>query len=131
MLVQDLTRVSWRCVHFLTPRETVTRSAELTEAGVRLVELDGSRVRDQATLFRELQRTLEFPSYFGHNWDAVDECLRDLSWLPAKGYALRVRQARALWATAPESAGVLIESWLCAAEHWADHDTPFHLIFDF
>jgi hypothetical protein len=31
---------------------------------------------------------LAFPAWFGHNWDALADCLTDLSWLPAAGYVL-------------------------------------------
>lgn len=32
-------------------------------------------------LFEVLSRQLHFPSYFGRNWDALSDCLRDLSWI--------------------------------------------------
>jgi RNAse (barnase) inhibitor barstar len=34
-------------------------------------------------LFATLANQLSFPDHFGENWDAFEECLRDLSWLPA------------------------------------------------
>ena len=40
---------------------------------------DGITTRDQ--LFMALRRELNLPSYFGGNWDALADCLRDLSWI--------------------------------------------------
>jgi RNAse (barnase) inhibitor barstar len=38
-------------------------------------------IDDKQALLRLLSSKLNFPSYFGFNWDALDECLADLSWL--------------------------------------------------
>lgn len=35
-------------------------------------------------LFTVLRRELRLPDYFGGNWDALSECLRDLSWINAR-----------------------------------------------
>jgi RNAse (barnase) inhibitor barstar len=39
-------------------------------------------IRDPHDLFEELAEQLRFPDYFGANWNALEECIRDLSWLP-------------------------------------------------
>lgn len=39
-------------------------------------------------LLRSLYYILWFPGYFGFNWDALYDCLRDLSWIPCKKVVL-------------------------------------------
>jgi len=52
--------------------------------------LDGNEAATRTGFFEEIDRALRFPDYFGRNWDAVYDCLTDLSWLPAVGYVLVV-----------------------------------------
>jgi RNAse (barnase) inhibitor barstar len=38
-------------------------------------------IQTKADLLSMLKQEGKFPSYFGHNWDALSECLSDLSWI--------------------------------------------------
>ena len=38
-------------------------------------------ITHKENLLRYIAAKLNFPDYFGFNWDALDECLADLSWL--------------------------------------------------
>jgi hypothetical protein len=48
-----------------------------------------SGIETKEALFAELAERLRFPDYFGANWDALWECIRDLSWLPGGPIVLR------------------------------------------
>ena len=50
----------------------------------------GLKSRTTENLFDEFAAALQFPYYFGENWNAFDECVTDLEWLPADGYVLLV-----------------------------------------
>ena len=40
-----------------------------------------SNIKNKEELFNSLSKTLNFPDYFGENWDAFEELLNDLSWI--------------------------------------------------
>lgn len=52
---------------------------------IKVKIIRGDRCNTKGELFKEFSRVLQFPNYFGENWDAFEECIGDLSWLKTKG----------------------------------------------
>ncbi|HZA58150.1 MAG TPA: barstar family protein [Solirubrobacterales bacterium] len=126
---QDLTRpapATWQSVHFA---EEPPDAEALGAAGVRVAEVDASRIEDKQGLMAALSDVLELPDWFGGNWDALDESLRDLGWLEASGHVVVMTRGEELWKRDPELAGMLVRSWIDAGGAWADKGVPFHLVF--
>jgi Barstar (barnase inhibitor) len=120
MTVEDLKTPSWNCLHFLSAEAAAPLRAGLP--GMVVASIDGAHVEGDRQLFALLGEALGFPESFGDNWDALDDALRDLSWVPGTGY---VR----FWDRAHKAAGGLVESWLTAAQEWSREGIPFHLVF--
>jgi len=127
----DLTRVTWCCLHYAAPAEiTAQLRAALQNAGIASFDLDGERVRTRDDLLRGIADAMQFPDYFGMNWDAVIDCLRDLAdRQPAEGYVLFVHAAERPWRQGLSWMGELVEVWLTAAEESAHEGVPLHLVF--
>lgn len=47
-----------------------------------------SKINSKNELFNILSIKLLFPDYFGFNWDALSECLRDFHWITQQGIVL-------------------------------------------
>jgi RNAse (barnase) inhibitor barstar len=50
--------------------------------------IDGTRIRSKGEFYDAVAAALSFPDWFGRNLDALYDCLRDLSWLPAGEHVL-------------------------------------------
>jgi hypothetical protein len=98
-------------------------------AGLKLVEVPLAGVRRKEDLLDILATALNFPAYFGRNWDAAEECLRDLSWLPANGYVVWLTGSTVFWRDHVGLGGTLVEVALGVAESWADRQVAFHVVF--
>lgn len=83
-------------------------------------------VGDKPGLMRSLARALRFPAGFGENWDALEDCLTDLSWREAGGHVFVIEGAESLL---QGEGGVLLEVLEAAAEFWRGRGTPFFAVF--
>lgn len=51
-----------------------------TKDNVLIMEFDLRKIKTMNHFLREMSEFFEFPQYFGGNFDAMDDCMRDLSW---------------------------------------------------
>jgi len=69
-------------------------------------------------LFDTLAAQLSFPDYFGANWNALAECLRDLEWLPPGRVVLLHEAMPAIDAV---NLGLYIEVLAWSVQKWRSH----------
>ena len=63
--------------------------ADLTKRDWQGFHIDGRVAKDKASFLKTAGAAMHFPSYYGRNWDAFEECVRDLAWAPTvRGYVL-------------------------------------------
>lgn len=100
----------------------------IERAGLRPFVLDGDAITDKATLLRAAGEALAFPPYFGRNWDAFEECLTDLSWVPANGYALLYDHVAPLIRQSPDDWATARAIFAAAVDGWRGTGTPFSVL---
>lgn len=84
---------------------------------------------DEAALMQGLGEHLSLPAWFGHNRDALADCLQDLSWCEAPGYLLLLSDFAGFATRQPEAAQALLDILADTASIWADDAIPFWVVF--
>ena len=85
------------------------------------------KVEGENGLFRKLGDILTFPNYFGENWNALFDCLRDFSWINKKGITLVHEEIPVL---SEEQLRMYFDVLFSAVNDWKETDEHyFNIIF--
>lgn len=97
--------------------------------GFEVLTIDGEAIESKEELLDTIAEGFGFPDWFGRNWDALEECLRDLDAVN-DGYALVVSDATTIWREHPRLSGTLVEVWMDAAADGAERGVELRLVFE-
>jgi hypothetical protein len=111
----------------------------LGELDLTAPTLDAGRMHTKAGLFDEFASQLNFPDYFGRNWDAFSEVLADLGWLKGSAYAIVIEHGQCLLDEEPprqleqflDLVNHVAAEWaepVALGEPWDRPAVPFHLL---
>jgi hypothetical protein len=105
--------------------ESRTTQAHGPGSAVRVIR--GWKCGTLGDLHNEVGAALQFPSYYGENWDAMDECIRDLSWMPANSYLVVVLDIGSVLPDDEVGLRTFLTVLSDASKAWASPDPRFEL----
>jgi RNAse (barnase) inhibitor barstar len=85
-------------------------------------------VNNKQQFLAEVGQAFAFPDYYGRNWDAFEEMINDLSWIPATGYLLLYDHAHRFASSQPEAWQTAISILQSAAIRWQREGVPFYTL---
>lgn len=82
-----------------------------------------AEIRSKTDLLAVLASAGRFPDYFGGNWDALEDCLRDLSWISNRKVVI-VHSDLPLWET-PAECSIYLEVLQTVLAAWTESVKPY------
>ncbi len=113
---------------YRAPAEVALLQTIVRRAGLRWVVVDLRRARGKHALLSACARGFVFPASFGGNWDALADCLQDLSWLEGPGTVALLRGAADFAVAAPDEHAMLLEILAASAEYWQPRGRVFIVV---
>jgi hypothetical protein len=128
---------SWQQI-FVRPKNSGVYTAEqdsipdicraAAEKGLVLFRVDAAGIKGKQEFINAVARILQYPEYFGFNWDAFEDCLTDLSWQQANGYLLLLENLEDFAFNAPEEMKIARSIFRDASSYWKEQGIRFFVI---
>ena len=112
----------------MTPEAATALVALAASLGLEAIRIDLAGCQDKAGLLERIAAALEFPDWFGDNWDAFYDCLADLSWRPGQGRVLILENVHDLRLAAPEVLDTALAIMGDAALAWDERGLPLRVL---
>lgn len=97
--------------------------AAAKKAGFTLFHIDGRNIERKEQLLNHVATALRLPKSFGHNWDALEECLIDLE-ADGEGIVVYYDHIDGLLGAHPDQFETLVEILRDAVQSWKEDGTP-------
>ncbi len=126
-LLQDSTQAG---VYHLPRGGHAAVKAAAETAGFACFDVDFGDAGRIDTVLERLGNDLDFPEWYGRNFDALKDCLTDCSWCEAAGYVLIIAHAEILHTQDPRAFHTLNEVFATAIAEWRSQDSPMWVFYD-
>lgn len=97
-----------------------TDDAAAYTTGDTLLLMVPAGLADKQAVLAWYAEVLRFPPHFGGNWDALNDCLSDLSWIVEKN--IHIGHHDMPLTTAPADRSIYLDVLANAAHHWTDDE---------
>ncbi|WP_404974699.1 barstar family protein [[Kitasatospora] papulosa] len=112
-------------IHLVTPDSDLRLDQLLPPSGhVYVARLNGQDMTDEISTFEKFYSSLKFPEYFGWNWDAFYDCLRDLQWLSVDYHILIIDSADSALRQDSDARAEFFRSLWRAGKRWSYTKRP-------
>ncbi|MFD3557347.1 barstar family protein [Streptomyces goshikiensis] len=112
-------------MHVITPWGGVPLDELLPASGSMYVaRLNGQEMPDEVSTFQHFSEALKFPEYFGWNWNAFYDCVRDLNWLSADHRILIIGSVESILSQDDDGRKKFFGSLWRAGQHWSYTKRP-------
>lgn len=112
-------------VYHLPQIDKAQLMAAAKAGGLAAFRVDLSNTGDKEQMLTAIAKALEFPDWFGHNFDALADCLADMSWTPADGYLLLLEHCDGIHGKAEQDFVSALQIFNQAANDWREEGMPF------
>lgn len=112
----------------LTGEEALVAAAE--QNGYVVFRIDLANAKNREEMLDLIGKGMDFPEWFGHNWDALLDCLADLGWRPAEGYVVILEHCDGIHGLAEADFVQTLQVFEAAANEWREQGIPFWCFVD-
>ncbi len=82
----------------------------------------------EAAIIDQIAKDFAFPEYFGRNWNAMDECLGDLSWSHRSRHCCILRGSAVLRTRYARIYDLVVDVFMVAGQSWAKEGVSLKLV---
>lgn len=94
----------------------------------QLFYFNGRKINNKADFLKTASTVINLPEYFGYNWDALQDCLTELSWFEASSYLIVYDQWQNFAHNYPQDWQILNDIFSEAIAYWLKRNKRFYVL---